>query len=367
MAPNTSQSGGSSSLAPSGQASCAAADQPAIDLDRVRPVERDRLFRRRGGRERIGERDACRHRRRGARDAAARPAPAPPRIRRDRSGPTNTSVPAPSVGGNRFRMCEGVAHFAQRHEAEDRRQIERGRIRRARLLSRFQRHAGSRLAPSNCYNYKLWRGRPENSTLEAEKSATATGPQADSRNAACRFQRHRPRDGDFMAEKPRQILICSCEDTMPLDARRSRAAAGARRWRPRASSAAPSSSGSAQAAASGEPLTVACTQEAPLFAEVAGRGVRGPDRLRQYPRDRPAGRREAGKAGPKMAALLACRGRDARRSVRQPRQRRRRADLWPRRARDRGRRAAQGSSRRHRAADAAAAISRRRASPSFRW
>ena len=39
MAPNTSQSGGSSSSASSGQAEPAAADQPAIDPDRVGPVE----------------------------------------------------------------------------------------------------------------------------------------------------------------------------------------------------------------------------------------------------------------------------------------------------------------------------------------
>ena len=73
-----------------------------------------------------------------------------------------------------------------------------------------------------------------------------------------------------MAERPRKILICSCEDTMPLDGEAVRAPAAApmvvegrqvcraelERFR--------------KAAAGGEPLMVACTQEAPLFEEVAG-------------------------------------------------------------------------------------------------
>jgi len=72
-----------------------------------------------------------------------------------------------------------------------------------------------------------------------------------------------------MAERPRKILICSCEDTMPLDgeavARVCRGAdvvegrqlcrAELDRFR--------------KLAAGGAPLTMACTQEAPLFDEVA--------------------------------------------------------------------------------------------------
>src|SRR5258708_22462409 len=71
-----------------------------------------------------------------------------------------------------------------------------------------------------------------------------------------------------MAER-RQILICSCEDTMRLDADavrrgcRGASVATARhlcraeieRFR--------------DAAATGEPLIVGCTQEAPLFSEAA--------------------------------------------------------------------------------------------------
>ena len=73
-----------------------------------------------------------------------------------------------------------------------------------------------------------------------------------------------------MAESPRKILICSCDDTMPLDEGAvKRGCRGAEmltahqlcrleleKFR--------------KAAAAGEPITVACTQEAPLFAEAAG-------------------------------------------------------------------------------------------------
>ena len=73
-----------------------------------------------------------------------------------------------------------------------------------------------------------------------------------------------------MAERPQTILICSCEDTMPLagDAVR-KTCRGARvlegrqfcrseldRFR--------------SAAAEGEAVLVACTQEAPVFSDAAG-------------------------------------------------------------------------------------------------
>jgi ferredoxin len=103
-----------------------------------------------------------------------------------------------------------------------------------------------------------------------------------------------------MVEK-RTILVCSCEDTMPLDAdalkRGCRGAdikqanqlcrAELERFR--------------AAAADGGPLTVGCTQEAPLFAEVAGERAIAFANVREA-----AGwSSDAAKAGPKMAALLA--------------------------------------------------------------
>ena len=58
---------------------------------------------------------------------------------------------------------------------------------------------------------------------------------------------------------------------------------------------------------------------------------------------------DAASAGPKMAALLAAAAEPRLISLRQPRQRRRGPDLWPRRTRHRSRQAAHRSSRRHRA------------------
>ena len=104
-----------------------------------------------------------------------------------------------------------------------------------------------------------------------------------------------------MAEK-RTILVCSCEDTMPLDADAlARGCRGAElkqahqlcraeieRFR--------------QAAASGAPVTVACTQESPLFSEVAGEGASALSFVNV--RETAGWSSDAEMAGPKMAALL---------------------------------------------------------------
>src|SRR5262249_4915996 len=85
----------------------------------------------------------------------------------------------------------------------------------------------------------------------------------------------RTASGERMAED-RTILLCSCEDTMRLDADAVR----------KVCRGAPVSTGRQlcrveierfrTAASSGKPVTVACTQEAPLFAEAAGEAA---DRL----------------------------------------------------------------------------------------
>lgn len=108
-----------------------------------------------------------------------------------------------------------------------------------------------------------------------------------------------------MAERPRKILICSCEGTMPLDgetvARVCRGAdvvegrqlcrAELDRFR--------------TLAAGGEPLTVACTQESPLFDEVAGE-IAGSGKITFVNLREAAGwSKDAKAAGPKMAALIA--------------------------------------------------------------
>jgi ferredoxin len=101
----------------------------------------------------------------------------------------------------------------------------------------------------------------------------------------------------------RIVLICSCEDTMPLaDGTVRKACRGAEvktahqlcraeldRFR--------------QAAATGRPLTVACTQEAPLFAETAGEAAEGI--LFANIRETAGWSTDAAAAGPKMAALIA--------------------------------------------------------------
>ena len=101
----------------------------------------------------------------------------------------------------------------------------------------------------------------------------------------------------------RTILVCSCEDTMPLDAGAIRrgckgAEVVAGRMLCRAEL------GKVQAAvASGAAVTVACTQEAPLFAETIGE--EGASAVFVNIRETAGWSKDAAKAGPKIAALLA--------------------------------------------------------------
>jgi ferredoxin len=102
----------------------------------------------------------------------------------------------------------------------------------------------------------------------------------------------------------RILAVCSCEDTMPLDHRAlvrgcpgfeivaGRQFCRAELARIRA------------LVAEGTPVTVACTQEAPLFREVAGETGTTDVRFVNL-RETAGWSTEAGKAGPKMAALAA--------------------------------------------------------------
>jgi ferredoxin len=110
-----------------------------------------------------------------------------------------------------------------------------------------------------------------------------------------------------MAERPRKILICSCEDSMPLDGEAVRRVcrgstviegrqfcrAELERFR--------------KIAAGGEPMVVACTQESPLFEEVAGEIKGGADADLGFVniRETAGWSKDASSAGPKMAALIA--------------------------------------------------------------
>lgn len=107
-----------------------------------------------------------------------------------------------------------------------------------------------------------------------------------------------------MTPASRKIFICSCEGTMPLDT--AAAAKGCR-------------SGTLEtanhlcraeierfraAAATGQPITVGCTQEAALFSEIAD-DTENNDVVFANIRETAGWSTEAKRAGPKMAALLA--------------------------------------------------------------
>ena len=105
-----------------------------------------------------------------------------------------------------------------------------------------------------------------------------------------------------MAEK-RTILVCSCEDTMPLDADAlARGCRGAELKTANQLCRAEIERFRA-AAKTGDDIVVGCTQEAPLFSEVAA------DRTGALSfanvRETAGWSADAGKAGPKMVALLA--------------------------------------------------------------
>ena len=108
-----------------------------------------------------------------------------------------------------------------------------------------------------------------------------------------------------MAERPRNVLICSCEGTMPLDGEAVRQAcrdavviegrqlcrAELDRFR--------------KAAAAGSDILVACTQEAPLFTEVAGEIDNAGSLSFVNIRETAGWSNDAAASGPKMAALIA--------------------------------------------------------------
>lgn len=105
-----------------------------------------------------------------------------------------------------------------------------------------------------------------------------------------------------MAED-RTILLCSCEDTMPLDAAAVRKACrGAAVMSGRQLCRAELDRFRA-AVKPGAAVTVACTQEAPLFAEAAG-GAAGELAFANI-RETAGWSKDAGAAGPKTAALIA--------------------------------------------------------------
>ena len=104
---------------------------------------------------------------------------------------------------------------------------------------------------------------------------------------------------------PRKVLLCSCENTMPLDAE------AVRRGCPGATIETAQQLCRAEldkfraAAAAGGALTVACTQEAPLFLETAGELDNAREIAFANIREMAGWSRDADAAAPKIAALLA--------------------------------------------------------------
>ncbi len=150
-----------------------------------------------------------------------------------------------------------------------------------------------------------------------------------------------------MAERP-QILICSCEDTMPLDADAVRRGCRGAQVTTAHHLCRAEIDRFRAAVGEGEPLIVGCTQEAPLFSEVAEEQESSAPltfvNVRETAGWSDRGRRRRAENG------RADRGRrraGAGFSAGQPVERRRHAGLRPRRARDRGRKAARRPSRRH--------------------
>src|SRR5258708_25368294 len=107
-----------------------------------------------------------------------------------------------------------------------------------------------------------------------------------------------------MAERP-QILICSCEDTMRLDTDALRRGGGGGKVPAAQHLCRAETERFRNAAATGEPVIVGCTQEAPLFSELAEAMKTSAPLTFVNLRETAGWSDQGAKAGPKMAALIA--------------------------------------------------------------
>src|SRR5512145_348488 len=102
----------------------------------------------------------------------------------------------------------------------------------------------------------------------------------------------------------RNVLVCSCDGTMPVDGKALAAVLGGAQPELHHQLCRAQVAAFGTALAGGEPLLVACRQEAPLFAELAEQaGAEAP--VFVDIRDRAGWSDDAARAAPKMAALLA--------------------------------------------------------------
>ena len=111
-----------------------------------------------------------------------------------------------------------------------------------------------------------------------------------------------------MAERPQTIVLCSCDDTMPLDAGTVRRGCRGAKVEIAGQLCRAEVERFRAAVAAGAPLTIGCTQEAPLFAEVAQESKKATNLTFVNVRETAGWSSQAADAGPKMAALLAAAG-----------------------------------------------------------
>ncbi|MEX0841541.1 MAG: 4Fe-4S ferredoxin, partial [Xanthobacteraceae bacterium] len=108
-----------------------------------------------------------------------------------------------------------------------------------------------------------------------------------------------------MADRPRKVLVCSCEDTMRLDAEALRRGCRGTEVSTARQLCRAEIERFRVTAAQGGAITVACTQEAPLFSEVAAEAGGDAQLIFANIRETGGWSTDSAKAGPKMAALLA--------------------------------------------------------------
>lgn len=101
----------------------------------------------------------------------------------------------------------------------------------------------------------------------------------------------------------RRVLVCDCEGTMPLDAKALAKALGGGDFALNTHLCRAQIANFMNAVAGGEPLLVACTQEAPVFTETAGEAA--PELAFVNIRERAGWSDEAPNATPKILALIA--------------------------------------------------------------
>ncbi len=108
-----------------------------------------------------------------------------------------------------------------------------------------------------------------------------------------------------MADRPQKILICSCDDSVPLDAGSVARACGSAEVIQGKQLCRAELERFRNAAAGGDAILVGCTQEAPLFSETAGE-IDGAGAVSFVNiRENAGWSKDAKAAGPKIAALLA--------------------------------------------------------------